>query len=132
MNESTYTQDLLAKIRAKHPEWVVLKHCDRFTKGIPDLSVSNGLKTLWLEVKHAKASQDLDDPRDWVDNTVQMELTARLCGFYLVYHSGLRQYLWAPAVEVRQRWREATAIDEMYIADGKGYAEIISHLERIL
>lgn len=53
MRESEFTQRLLKALRA-HPamkDAVIFKHNDRSTRGIPDFSISIGMKTLWVEVK---------------------------------------------------------------------------------
>lgn len=51
--ESDFTRNLLKEIR-QHPDMraaVVYKHNDFYTAGIPDFSISMGLKTTWWEVK---------------------------------------------------------------------------------
>lgn len=84
--ESQQTADLVQEFRKSNPTWVVLKHSDRFVKGIPDVSISQGRRTLWLERKRLnKKSQVLERPGTWVDNLVQLELLTRLDGWYHVY-----------------------------------------------
>lgn len=62
MNESTITAELERVLRravrtSRLPGPVaaratVLKHSDRYTAGIPDLTLSVGLATAWVETKH--------------------------------------------------------------------------------
>jgi len=51
--EGSFTRHLKRKLEA-HPllkSAVVWKHADRFSAGIPDLSVSIGARTIWFEIK---------------------------------------------------------------------------------
>lgn len=50
MTESKFTHELMADLRGLTGGHV-LKHCDRFTGGIPDLSVTVHGLTTWIEVK---------------------------------------------------------------------------------
>jgi len=53
LQESKFTQKLLKALRS-HPQLhsaVIFKHNDRSTRGIPDFSISIGVRTLWFEVK---------------------------------------------------------------------------------
>jgi hypothetical protein len=58
VNESQHTQIFLTQLRAD-PNLVVFKHCDRFTKDIPDASVTGYHRTTWLEFKAPPAKVDL-------------------------------------------------------------------------
>jgi len=53
VTEATLTRALVKVLRAGLPGAVVIKHADRFTAGVPDLSVTWGGRTTWLEVKYA-------------------------------------------------------------------------------
>jgi hypothetical protein len=53
MNEQTLKRGLMAVIKKAFPTSVSLRHEDRFTHGIPDLSLSLREKTSWWEVKLA-------------------------------------------------------------------------------
>ena len=53
MNEAALVGRLLKKLRTSYPKAVVIKHADRITSGIPDISISWHGKTTWLEVKFA-------------------------------------------------------------------------------
>lgn len=50
MNEAYVTGKLAGALREGRAG-KVFKHCDRVTSGIPDVSVTNGHGTCWLEVK---------------------------------------------------------------------------------
>jgi hypothetical protein len=58
MNESQRTRDLLAELR-QDPGLTIIKHCDRFTKGVPDTSVTGYMRTTWLEFKDPPVRVDL-------------------------------------------------------------------------
>lgn len=56
MNESQFTRELFELVRRKlsnlyDPPPVIFKHADRWTKGIPDVSITMNGKTTWYEVK---------------------------------------------------------------------------------
>jgi len=51
MLEGEFTRRLKPEIEKRMKQAVVWKHSDRFTRGIPDLSVTWGSSTLWIEVK---------------------------------------------------------------------------------
>jgi hypothetical protein len=53
MTESRFQSKLLRALRA-HPALknaVIFKHSDRFNRGVPDFSISIGVRTIWAEVK---------------------------------------------------------------------------------
>lgn len=78
MTEAQATQKLLAEIKKRHPRAVVFKHCDRFTKAIPDISITVAGRTFWLEVKLLKV-RTFDEDTEWEpDNLVQAETLRRL------------------------------------------------------
>lgn len=51
-HESDYKAALMRELRSS-PGCVALRHEDRFTSGIPDISVTRGGRTSWWECKHA-------------------------------------------------------------------------------
>lgn len=53
MDETQLKADLAAHIRINLRKCVVFSHGDRSSYGIPDLSVTYGGKTTWLELKYA-------------------------------------------------------------------------------
>lgn len=54
MLEGAFCRKLKRALEAALPDAVVLRHVDAFTGGIPDLSVSRGARTLWIEIKRHK------------------------------------------------------------------------------
>jgi hypothetical protein len=73
MTESKWTSQFVKSLR-QHPGFVVLKHSDRFTAGVPDISVTYRDRTLWLEVKKNKQSRR---PK------VQQRILQMLNGYYI-------------------------------------------------
>jgi hypothetical protein len=53
--EAEYKSSLMRELRATL-KCVALRHEDRFTSGIPDISVTMGGRTSWWEAKHAQPS----------------------------------------------------------------------------
>lgn len=54
MTESQFQSKLRRALQARLPKAVIWKHNDRFTAGIPDLSVTCGVhpkRTTWIELK---------------------------------------------------------------------------------
>lgn len=103
--ENDLTADyILTPIRRDHPEWMTLKHADMFTKGIPDLSISNrSCVSVWFEVKRLKKpNQRILEPRTWVDNLAQLDLTTRLGGWVVAFDQTIPGHpvLVAPAEDV--------------------------------
>lgn len=53
MIEADLQRKQLRLLRAALPGYVIFRHADLITSGIPDLSVTGCGETLWLELKHA-------------------------------------------------------------------------------
>jgi hypothetical protein len=83
VNEADLKRELMKLLRLHRPQWVYIRHEDRFTSGIPDLSVTGNGRTTWWEVKLVK------DGKDIVDKKIQEGITTRLAenGFcaYIIY-----------------------------------------------
>jgi hypothetical protein len=81
MNEATLKNQLVKKLRELMPGFVILRHEDRHTAGIPDISVTGCGRTSWWEVKHANP--------DWKSRGIQeltcMRLAAAGICFYITY-----------------------------------------------
>lgn len=104
MNESKFTQGLHAKLKEDlGPKCMVLKHSDRFTKGVPDSSVSGeGNRTFWFEIKVLrKKSQRCNKPKTWIDNKLQLYILQKLGGYYLVFDPKRHEILFEDAKQVR-------------------------------
>lgn len=59
MRENTRTLELVNALRRDLPFAVVFKHADRITAGMPDISVTLGQRTIWLEAKHVTSDKKL-------------------------------------------------------------------------
>jgi hypothetical protein len=100
--ETDFSQEFLATVR-KATGWVAQKHCDRFTTGIPDLSVSRRPnRTVWIESKRLEPRGDkrrksqaasVFNPRYWIDNEVQLDTLVRLGGWYMIFDAYSSLYL---------------------------------------
>jgi len=54
MTESTIRASLVKKLRL-HKDWLVLRHEDHYTSGIPDISITGNKITSWIETKFQKS-----------------------------------------------------------------------------
>jgi hypothetical protein len=52
-SEGWLTRKLIEAVRLTMPGAEVIKHADRITSGVPDLSVTWNGRTSWYEIKHA-------------------------------------------------------------------------------
>lgn len=81
MNEAKLNQDLKKALKLAFPSAVVLKHNDRTTSGIPDLSITYLGSTTWLETK-------LADP-EIRDTAIQRDVCIRTskagCCLYVIF-----------------------------------------------
>ena len=99
---------------------VVLKHCDRFTTGIPDLSISNRHgRTVWIETKRipprdkrARRIKEVHRPRTWVDNEMQLNTAVRLGGWYMVIDAWSETFLFVKAEHVYRAYHADDLIPE--------------------
>ena len=53
MTEQTLKRSLMDAIKRLTPEAVAIRHEDRYTHGIPDISYSLNRRTTWWEIKYA-------------------------------------------------------------------------------
>lgn len=54
MNEATVVRMIIANLKKGFPRAVIYKHADIYTAGIPDISITCGKITHWIEVKFLK------------------------------------------------------------------------------
>ncbi len=97
MSESTRTRTLLTTLRGAS-DLVTLKHSDRFTTGIPDLSVTGHGRTSWLELKDPPVKVDLlNYVRESMSQLVTMCRLDYPTGWahYIIWRKD-RLCLWAP------------------------------------
>jgi hypothetical protein len=81
MNESDLKGDLVRLVKDMFPHWVVLRHEDHFTHGIPDISVTGNKRTSWIEVKHATPSFKSKG----IQELTMLKLARSGIAFYVVY-----------------------------------------------
>jgi hypothetical protein len=79
MNEATLKAGLRAAIIAERPAAVVYRHEDKFTRGIPDFSVTERERVVWAEVKYNRVG------RASVTTPLQRLALRRLDGLLIVY-----------------------------------------------
>lgn len=131
-NESEMARHLKAAAEATHREWVVLKHCDRFTKGIPDFSFSLGERTVWVEQKHVRSRRELFQPMSWAwASPVQLHLAAKLNGFYQVHCQVSNETVLIPATLVQVHFNQGI-FDIVKALPGDGTVETIELILRRL
>jgi hypothetical protein len=87
MTEKQLTADLRKEL--DRPGWLVLKHADKSTVGIPDLSVSGAGRVVWIEVKYVRPDSSVErevtkHPAQWANMRLLEHATARKA-FYVVY-----------------------------------------------
>ena len=83
MKESTLQHDLAQHLRANFPGAVVLVHADRYTAGIPDMSVTYHGFTLWLEIKHVTPDKLLNTTD--IQRQTCIDLAAHGDCLYVIY-----------------------------------------------
>ena len=81
MNESTIKSALVKTLRLALPGFVVIRHEDRFTAGVPDISVTGHGLTSWWEVKFANPRLHSRD----VQRLTALRLASAGVCFYVVY-----------------------------------------------
>lgn len=77
-NERSLTDRLMETLEAGLPKSRVIKHSDRFTSGIPDVSCSWRHATSWLEIKRLKPTEIVFDQLD-PDQLVECFKLQRAC-----------------------------------------------------
>lgn len=80
--ESELKSALMRELRATIPGAVAMRHEDRFTSGIPDLSVTVGNCTTWWEFKHAVPSYVTDG----IQELTMLRLAAAGYARYVIWH----------------------------------------------
>jgi hypothetical protein len=71
MLESTYQSKLIRKLHKDFPEAIVLKNDSSYLQGIPDLTVFNGSRWAWLEVKADEYSERQPNQEYYIDFAVR-------------------------------------------------------------
>lgn len=91
MNEAGLKAGLVSEWRKRRGKYVVIRHEDRTTAGIPDISVTRKKTVAWIEVKYEHGSQS------WPLTARQELMIGRLEGFVVTYHAGT-----LPSVEINE------------------------------
>lgn len=116
MIETDLTQELMELLKMRCQALTTLRHSDRFTRGIPDLSISNRrCQTVWVEMKrHTKLSESIFVSRAWIDakSVVQLDTMVRVGGYYLVMDTVTNRYLYAEAAKVYHDFHHRVAFGQ--------------------
>lgn len=84
MTETQFCRKLTHALRERlGPGHVVLKHADGYTAGIPDISITWGRDTLWIEVKLA-SNPKLFEP-------LQLAMLCNMKGHYVIWDTQLKK-----------------------------------------
>ena len=82
MNEASLKQALVALMRAELAPFVIFRHEDRITSGIPDISVTGNRHTSWWEVKFA--NPDFKCPGIQELTALRLAAAGHAC-FFVIY-----------------------------------------------
>jgi hypothetical protein len=139
MAEADVTQTVMTELKKRLPSLTFIKHCDRFTTGIPDLSISWARTTVWIEVKVIRyGGASIWDPKYWMDSVPQLVMVRRLRGFYYVYHptTGMTLFLEAKtvfdAIQADRPISEQDLGQHEFYEQGKGYEKLEEILQEII
>lgn len=103
--ERSLSVDLMAELRRQHRGSKIFKHSDRFTRGVPDISISWLGGTYWLEDKFRRKGQTLKQIMQKRDQLVSChELSTSTSGrcWYVIYDEyPKRTTIWIPRVLAR-------------------------------
>lgn len=84
MNESELKTKLMAAMEVAMPGVVVIRHEDKYTSGIPDISVSWNRQTIWLEVKHVTPRKPFKSRSDQIVMCCKLARQGQC--WYVIYH----------------------------------------------
>lgn len=127
MRETQFTGHLAKTLREKLFGCVVFKHTDDFTSGVPDLSVTWGGATIWLEAKiqsHSSVGSRISGKLLQLETMRRLERCSSLA-FYVVLDPETNfVYLYSPD-EVHD-----TGALGQYILEARSQVEIVDFLRR--
>ena len=112
MKESNVQSDLVKHFRSYFPGAVVLVHADRYTAGIPDMSVTFHGHTLWLEIKHVTPDKLLNTTD--IQRQTCIDLSIHGDCFFVIYEeyvlhgeiTGTRVIILHPTLIDEADWQE--------------------------
>ncbi len=112
MTEASVTQSLMDALKAALPGAVILKICDRFTKGIPDIDITWRGRNYRLEVKLLKRGNTLEDCSDGLQRLTLTRLYVQTDqrAWYVVYD----MRAWQKAVTVYRPQVMTVTEDQAY------------------
>lgn len=83
MTETQFTSKLVRALKDHlGPDFVIFKHADGYTAGIPDISISFGQRTLWIEAK-LKNNPKIFEP-------LQIAMLRKMDGHYVIWDTKTR------------------------------------------
>jgi hypothetical protein len=91
MTESQMTRKLIASLKRMHPQAVIIKHSDRFTSGVPDLSITKDGVTTWIECK--KLTPDFLANLDLLQLNTMLKLERQGTAYYVFFEPSVRYVL---------------------------------------
>jgi len=83
INEAKLTLALVKALKKGLPGYVIIKHHDQITAGVPDISVTGRRKTTWLELKYANPGIIARGIQD----KMMRDLGVAGSAFYVVYRA---------------------------------------------
>ncbi len=114
MNEGKFNADLVKELKKKlDPKYLVLKHADGYTGGIPDISVSLGTTTYWFESK-LTTNKKLYEP-------LQLAILRKLRGSYVIWNPTEKQGFLMAAEQsgTEGEWLDFEQLVERIVAEVK-------------
>lgn len=125
MNEKFLTGKLIAEFNRSLNGAVVLKHTDQFTSGVPDLSVTWGGATTWIEVKVVRRGHGILGRGAQTLTMQQMERAGS--ALYVVYHLDPEQtFVVLPGMIYGEYWLSAESSRESI-----DHHAVVEHIRRL-
>lgn len=111
MREEELSRKLKSSMETAVIESVVVKHCDTYTRGLPDISWTFYGGTTWVEVKKIDKGK-----KEFAETGQQRIMTTRMARFgscvYVVYHLGVRRVtIHVPTLAPYQGWPSLAEFD---------------------
>ncbi|MEN6605875.1 MAG: hypothetical protein ABFD60_01430 [Bryobacteraceae bacterium] len=83
MNEADIKGALMKRIREEFPGFVAMRHEDRLTAGVPDISLTGHRRTSWWEVKVERPDRPFESSAVQQRTMVRLARAGHAC--YIVY-----------------------------------------------
>jgi hypothetical protein len=133
--EGELTPDLVKELKSVTGS-IVLKHADRFTFAIPDISCTHTGITRWIEVKYVRQQyRELEKERSfWLQIAVMRKFHTQGVGWYFVF-VGAPQILYVDVLtpdqledRVRKNLETNCFVDRRYGKDFTGIKNIVFNM----